>query len=136
MPIPERAAHSHPPNSAVTSEMRVAKHFVHPRQRWMAMSNDDPTPTALAPQDGKRIRQPPKSSWFDVPPALKRIFDKFPLVTYDENELPLRASSRRREEHVLYVFATEEDARAGRPSFNPQCLRWQVGHAQRHLRCR
>lgn len=90
------------------------------------MSDDDP-PTATT--TSKNARQPQKAqsrSLFEIPPALKRIFDKFPLVTYDENELPLRASNRRRDEHVLYIFATDEDARKGRPSFNPACVRWQV----------
>jgi metaxin len=26
----------------------------------------------------------------------------------------------------LHVFTTEEDAKNGRPSFNPGCLKWQV----------
>ena len=103
------------------------------------MSDDEPPPPST---DGasdahqnvsarRRQQQPPAAqerSFFSVPPPLKRIFDRYPLVTYAENELPVRAT-RRREGNVLYVFTTEEDARDGRPSFNPACLKWQVGQS-------
>lgn len=69
--------------------------------------------------------QQQQSSIFRIPPPLKRVFDKFPLVQYGENELPLRAS-RQKDQHVLHVFTTLEDAKKGRPSFNPGCLKWQV----------
>jgi hypothetical protein len=76
---------------------------------------------------------PPAASWtqqqqssiFSIPAPLKRIFDKFPLVQYDENELPLRAP-KDKSQHVLHVFTTDKDAREGKPSFNPGCLKWQV----------
>jgi len=76
---------------------------------------------------------PPAASWtqqqqssiFRIPTPLKRIFDKFPLVQYNENELPLRAP-KDKSQHVLHVFSTERDAREGKPSFNPGCLKWQV----------
>jgi hypothetical protein len=71
-------------------------------------------------------RPPPSRSLFTVPTPIKQLFDKFPLLTYPANELPLRAP-RNRDEHVLYVFATEEGARNGAPSYNPACLKWQVG---------
>jgi metaxin len=60
-----------------------------------------------------------------VPAPIKQLFDRFPLLSYPANELPLRAP-RHRSEHVLYVFATEGGARRGEPSFNPSCLKWQV----------
>ena len=76
---------------------------------------------------------PPAASWtqqqqssiFRIPAPLKRVFDKFPLVQYDENELPLRAP-KDKSQHVLHVFTTDKDAREGKPSFNPGCLKWQV----------
>lgn len=63
--------------------------------------------------------------YFRIPPLIKRVFDEFPLVTYEANELPIRAT-KLGTQHALYIFATEEGARDGRPSFNPACLRWQV----------
>lgn len=81
-----------------------------------SQQNDGPSQRASAPQ---------KRSLFDIPPPLKRIFDKFPLVTHEENTLPLRARTQR-DANILYVFTTKEDARNGRPSFNPSCLKWQV----------
>lgn len=96
------------------------------------MSDDDPPEPTTNPQNAVRPQAtpPPRRSLFEIPPPLKRIFDKFPLVTYGENALPLRAPSKRRDEHVLYIFATAEDARKGRPSFNPACLRWQVRNSR------
>jgi hypothetical protein len=88
-----------------------------------------PSRAAMTPNAGG----PPAASWtqqqqssiFRIPTPLKRIFDKFPLVQYDENELPLRAP-KEKSQHVLHVFTTEKDAKHGRPSFNPGCLKWQV----------
>ncbi|KAI9664351.1 MAG: hypothetical protein M1831_002284 [Alyxoria varia] len=60
---------------------------------------------------------------------MKRLFDRFPLVTYPPNESPVRPkqhSTTFENEDVLFVFCTEEDARNGGPSFNPGCLRWQT----------
>lgn len=76
---------------------------------------------------------PPAATWsqqrqdsiFRIPAPLKRVFDKFPLVQYAENEFPLRAP-KGKDQHVLHVFTTEKDAKDGRPSFNPGCLKWQV----------
>ena len=62
---------------------------------------------------------------FSIPAPVKRLFDKVPLVTYSPNELPQRAPKASRIPSV-YVFAHAEDAAAGRPSFNPSCLKWQV----------
>ncbi|PSN66416.1 hypothetical protein BS50DRAFT_589150 [Corynespora cassiicola Philippines] len=71
-------------------------------------------------------RQPqPARSIFAVPAPIKQLFDRFPLVTYPANDLPLRAPANR-DSNVLYVFATEKDAAAGAPSYNPACLKWQT----------
>ena len=125
--------------SANTSE-RWQRHttlaFLSLLAQWMAMSNDDPSPTTTAttttttaPESVTRLPPAPDSRLFEIPPAVKRILDHFPLLTYGENELPLRAPQKSRDAHVLYVFSTAEDARNGRPSFNPGCLKWQVGWA-------
>ena len=63
--------------------------------------------------------------FFSVPAPIKRIFDRFPLVTYPSNDLPHSAWSDKRGNR-LYVFTDAASARHGRPSFNPQCLKWQV----------
>jgi hypothetical protein len=65
------------------------------------------------------------SPFFTVPAPIKRLFDKFPLTTYPANEIPQRL---RPHDNVnqLYVFTDASGARHGRPSFNPQCLKWQV----------
>ena len=62
---------------------------------------------------------------FTLPAPVKRVFEKFPLVTYPANEHPLRAP-RQQEQHTLYIFTTEDDAEQKAPSFNPTCLKWQV----------
>lgn len=76
-------------------------------------------------------RQAPSRSIFDVPAPIKHLFDRFPLLAYSANQLPHRAP-RDRQEHVLYVFTTDEGALRGTPSFNPACLKWQVGALPRH----
>ncbi len=60
-----------------------------------------------------------------IPRPLKRLFDKFPLHTYPANELPV-GSPRRNKLPTLYIFSDDEDARLGKPSYHPGCLKWQV----------
>jgi len=68
----------------------------------------------------------PRSRWMPpVPGPLQRLFDHFPLATYPANDLPSRSPAPT-DLPTLYVFVSEEDARKGRPSFNPSCLKWQV----------
>ncbi len=64
--------------------------------------------------------------FFSIPVPVKRLFDLVPVVTYPPNQLPLRAPKPARIPS-LYVFSKDQDAAAGRPSFNPSCLKWQVG---------
>lgn len=66
-----------------------------------------------------------RTDWFAIPAPLARLFRVFPLVTYPPNELPIRSPSDR-SLPALHVFASDDDARHGRPSFNPSCLKWQV----------
>lgn len=62
---------------------------------------------------------------FSVPLPVKKLFDLVPLVTYPPNQLPQRSPKSSRIPS-LYIFSTDHDAAAGRPSFNPSCLKWQV----------
>ena len=66
----------------------------------------------------------PQLNW-SLPAPVKRLFDRFPLLTYAINELPQRTLTSR-ETNCLYVFSNERGARLGRPSCNPGCLKWQV----------
>lgn len=67
--------------------------------------------------------------FFSIPTPVKHLFDLVPLVTYTPNQLPLRAPKPARIPS-LYVFTKNQDAAAGRPSFNPSCLKWQVSVAK------
>ncbi|PTB68693.1 hypothetical protein BBK36DRAFT_1112905 [Trichoderma citrinoviride] len=82
---------------------------------------------------------PPSSrpGWFAVPAPVRELFKLFPLATLPPEALPERSpeasssssssSSSSRDRPRLYVFARSwEDAANGRPSFNPQCLKWQT----------
>jgi len=85
-------------------------------------------------EDGQRSSRPatPRHDWKDVftlPRPLKDLFARFPLVTYPSNTLPAR-SLKKRDAHTLYIFTTDSDASNGAPSFNPSCLKWQVGRLQ------
>lgn len=66
-----------------------------------------------------------KSSWFQLPQPIRRVFDKFPLITLNSNQLPQR-SPRFNDQNVLYIFSTIEGEIIGKPSYNPSCLKWQV----------
>ena len=77
----------------------------------------------------RRRDSPPSAQWsfFTVPPAVKRLFDRFPIRTYPANDLPVRSPSHRNR-NVLYIFTTAQGETTGAPSFNPGCLRWQVSN--------
>jgi metaxin len=66
--------------------------------------------------------------FFSIPGPVKSLFDKVPVLTYPPNELPQRTPKPARIPS-LYVFIRNEDAAAGRPSYNPSCLKWQVSEA-------
>ncbi|RKF81946.1 Metaxin-1 [Golovinomyces cichoracearum] len=65
------------------------------------------------------------STTFSIPTPLKKLFDKFPVVVYPPNQLP-QSSSKPDSCPSLYVFSKDQDLAAGRPSFNPSCLKWQT----------
>ena len=128
-----------PPSSTRTprKSYRCSKHL-HPNivnihLRW-TMPDDDKQPNASIPlSTTENAPMLPQRSIWSLPPPVKRIFDKFPLITYEANELPARAPKDRRK-HVMHVFTTGHDAKNGRPSFNPGCLKWQVSQMNRKTR--
>lgn len=71
------------------------------------------------------MSSPPRRWMPRVPKPLERLFDRFPLVTYEANKLPARAPTSD-SLPTLFVFASEEDASRDAPSYNPTCLKWQV----------
>lgn len=82
--------------------------------------------------------RPGAGSWLALPTPIRRLFKLFPLVTYPPTPLPCRSptagaatttttsSSSSGQRPRLYIFSSEEDARLGRPSYNPACLKWQT----------
>jgi hypothetical protein len=86
----------------------------------------DETPPTTTQSQPNRVKDL-FSDLFSIPRPVKNLFDTFPILTYPPNELPQRAS-RISAQPSLYVFCTEQDAIAGRPSFNPGCLKWQVSN--------
>ncbi|EKG15613.1 hypothetical protein MPH_07048 [Macrophomina phaseolina MS6] len=90
---------------------------------------DDPDANSRPKESPAQQKRPRPRSAFSsittVPAPVKRLFDKFPLVTYPANELPHRAPHERQRPQ-LYIFTTEDGARRGDPSFNPSCLKWQA----------
>ena len=66
------------------------------------------------------------ASIFAVPAPVRELFKRFPLHIYDAEPLPARAPSATRALAQLYIFATDDAARTGLPSYNPTCLKWQV----------
>ncbi|KAI9795991.1 MAG: hypothetical protein M1833_006567 [Piccolia ochrophora] len=67
----------------------------------------------------------PLRDLFTIPAPLKQLFDRFPLLTYAPNPLPLRSPAAS-DLPTLYIFTTPSDAERGLPSFNPSCLKWQT----------
>ncbi|KAK5683551.1 phosphatidylserine decarboxylase [Elasticomyces elasticus] len=93
--------------------------FSESYSQWTTMPNDDTT------REQAKDKRSLYDTLFSIPPPLKHIFDRTPLVTYAANELPSR-SPKNRSRNVLHVFTSPEDAQHGRPSFNPACLKWQT----------
>jgi metaxin len=84
-----------------------------------------PTDDQDDPTQAPAVSSSPVRQFFSVPTPIKRIFDRFPLVIYPPNELPTRLTPHAKCNR-LFVFLDIAGARQGKPSFNPQCLRWQV----------
>ncbi|KAL8934762.1 MAG: hypothetical protein Q9211_005059 [Gyalolechia sp. 1 TL-2023] len=63
--------------------------------------------------------------WLATPKPVKRLFDRFPLVTYPSNGLPRRKPVERNR-NTLYIFTRPDAQRKDAPSFNPTCLKWQT----------
>ncbi|KAI4121841.1 MAG: hypothetical protein LQ338_006139 [Usnochroma carphineum] len=79
------------------------------------------------PQRTKALPRHTRSPWLTTPKPIKRLFDTFPLITYPANDLPQRKPIDR-SQNTLYIFARGDDAQHNAPSFNPSCLKWQVGN--------
>ncbi|KIV88022.1 hypothetical protein PV10_09198 [Exophiala mesophila] len=77
------------------------------------------------PSQPQPAQAPSPSSWFTLPHPLRRVFDRFPLVTYPANLLPQR-SSKQGNENVLYIFQKLDPKSRDAPSYNPSCLKWQA----------
>ncbi|KAI5296421.1 hypothetical protein KEM52_002833 [Ascosphaera acerosa] len=62
-----------------------------------------------------------------VPAPVKRLFDSFPLKTYPATPGSAADGDGAGSDcHRLYVFTDARGAEVGAPSFNPECLKWQV----------
>jgi metaxin len=88
-------------------------------------TNGTPNQTQSKSSSSAKTSSPSPSSWFSLPPAIRRVFDKFPLVTLPAVPHPQR-SPRSRNEHILYIFQSDDGKLSDGPSFNPSCLRWQA----------
>lgn len=87
------------------------------------------TEHSTSPTQNARLGTAPAKKLFGVPPPVKRVFDKFPLTTYDADRVPgIMSANGSDARNRLFVFIGHEEAAQGAPSFNPQCLRWQVSH--------
>lgn len=84
-----------------------------------AQQDEVPSSSSLA-RGSRRV-----ADFFSIPPPIKTLFDRVPMVVYAPNNLPQR-TPRTTRIPSLYVFSTDKDAAAGRPSFNPSCLKWQT----------
>ncbi|ETN43907.1 uncharacterized protein HMPREF1541_11038 [Cyphellophora europaea CBS 101466] len=74
--------------------------------------------------DAARPEQRPQSSWFALPEPLRRVFARFPIVSYSANVLPQNAPQHR-SQHVFFSFQ-RPGGPADAPSCNPTCLKWQT----------
>jgi metaxin len=67
----------------------------------------------------------PRSGLFTAPAPIRSLFKAFPLHVSPADALPQRSPDASRPR--LHVFSRDAaDARAGRPSYNPSCLKWQT----------
>lgn len=109
-----------------------AFHKHHTPPPFPAMETTEPPPEAqpgtapVAPATSASAVPPRYANPFAVPEPIRRLFKRFPLHTTPENELPARCAVAAEQLPVLFVFASDEAARAGAPSHNPACLKWQV----------
>ncbi|KAL1969416.1 hypothetical protein VTN77DRAFT_8854 [Rasamsonia byssochlamydoides] len=93
-----------------------------------SIGRNGPGPAAPGDNEPDAAQTPPNPTrhLFSVPAPIKRIFDRFPLITYQANDLPGSSSYGNPDRNRLFVFIDAAGARRGAPSFNPQCLRWQA----------
>ncbi|KAI9693778.1 MAG: hypothetical protein M1822_003049 [Bathelium mastoideum] len=70
------------------------------------MPQDDPNVASADPKNSQPDASTSRSAshnLFRIPAPIKRIFNRFPLLSYPANELPLRAP-RARTQHALYTY--------------------------------
>lgn len=95
-----------------------------PSSNAMTSTQPNSTPSSGPAAESGR---PAHRDWIPpIPRPLQRLFDATPLVTYPPNELPYRSPAPN-DLPTLHVFITEAGAARDLPSFNPSCLKWQVG---------
>lgn len=87
-------------------------------------SNDASTHSQSSGIDAPTARVKSRN-FLRIPPVIKRVFNRFPLITYPPNELNLCAP-KAQTKHALYIFQAR-DSTLGNLSCNPSCLKWQVG---------
>lgn len=124
----DRATLGETSNSAIPRDKHFATAAASTRSWTMSTDNetrDDKSDNKERPQNTPNEHRQPPRSIFAIPAPIKQLFDKFPLLSYPANELPQRAPGFRNE-NVLYIWTTEDAAMNGAPSYNPQCLKWQV----------
>lgn len=85
------------------------------------MKTSDPSRLREDESTKAAIQSKQSTSWFALPAPLRSLFDTFPLLTYDENELPQRISTARAQ-HTLHIFTLQDEEL----SPNPACLKWQA----------
>jgi metaxin len=91
----------------------------------MPPENEHIPPKAGGPNPAEQNPRPARWPQLGVPKPIATLFSKFPLETLPANPLPATTASGQAD-NTLYVFTTAGDARAGSPSFNPACLKWQA----------
>ncbi|KAK5949828.1 hypothetical protein OHC33_009217 [Knufia fluminis] len=94
--------------------------------KGQTMNATGPSPNTQSSQKSSRVTQSKQSSsWFSLPAPIRAIFDTFPLITYDENELPQRVS-KSRSQNTLHIFTLRGGDDSRNLSPNPACLKWQA----------
>lgn len=91
----------------------------YPKGPDMSNANDA---TKVKRNDTPHTKQ---NSWLQLPAPIRRLFDTFPLTTYDDNLLPQRADTAR-DQNTLHVFTTGSRHARTDLSLNPACLKWQA----------
>lgn len=101
--------------------------FVPSRQNFLGLCRLDKATTTMTEAVKEGVGLPYRDrneAWLKLPAPIKRVFDKFPIQTLQENSSPQRVQ-RKSSRNILYIF---NPARVDGPSWNPSCLKWQVSY--------